>query len=503
MVTDADHVITGTTTESFVAGTASFNQLSTNGTASGDKLTATLLVTPNLTALSGSFTVAALQPPSIVSVTPSSGAGFSQQFSFVNSSPYGASYLTGVFMLINNSLSTMNACFLYYSPAQNLLYLFSNSGSSIGTGAAPGASTTLTNSQCSVDLSTTTVTPNGNSLTVAPNITFTMSFTGSKNIYVSIRDQADSTAGWTQEGTWEVGLAAESAPTAVSVTPNSGTGTTQQFQFAGSSPVGYQNLLAYYMLIAPSFNTVNNCYMKYVSAGNLFYLMNDAGTTWSAGAQPGSGTTLSNSQCSIPMSSLTVSGSGTTLTVSPTITFTNAYAGAKNIYLDVADNQNENSGFQTLGTWTVGAIAEAPPTAVSVTPSSGSGLGPQQFSFVGSSPVGASNLSEFYMYIQSPGGATATACYLKYIAGGNMLYLYSGGNFSLSGQVGSSNTLSNSICSVDLSTTTVTPSGTTLTVTPNITFTGASPGSKALSLDVVDQANESSGFVQLGTWTIP
>jgi hypothetical protein len=107
------------------------------------------------------------------------------------------------------------------------------------------------------------------------------------------------------------------------------------------------------------------------------------------------------------------------------------------------------------------------------------------------------------MYINSPGGATVNACYLKYIASGQMLYLYTGGSFSSGGQIGSPGTLSNSICSVALSTSTVSSSGTDLTVSPNITFTGASPGSKALSLDVIDAQNESSGFVQLGTWTIP
>jgi hypothetical protein len=56
---------------------------------------------------------------------------------------------------------------------------------------------------------------------------------------------------------------------------------------------------------------------------------------------------------------------------------------------------------------------------------------------------------------------------------------------------------------VSLASTTVTPSGTSLTVSPDITFTGASPGSKSIYLLVGDQANESSGNVGLGTWTIP
>jgi hypothetical protein len=168
----------------------------------------------------------------------------------------------------------------------------------------------------------------------------------------------------------------------------------------------------------------------------------------------------------------------------------------------VRDQGGNTAGWTEEGTWEVGQAAESAPTAVSVTPSTGAGL-TQQFAFTGSSPVGASNLTEFYMYVNPRGGAVADACYLKYIANGQMLYLYNGGSFGSGGQAGSSNTLSSSICSVALSTTTVTANGINLTVSPSITFTGASTGSKPLFLDVVDQQNESSGFVQLGSWTVP
>jgi hypothetical protein len=364
------------------------------------------------------------------------------------------------------------------------------------TATVTGSGPTPTGSVTFMDGSTTLGTVTLNSSGVAAFTTSTLA-TGTQSITANYSGDSN----YAQADSNTVSLAVNQYATA-SVTPNTGTGTTQQFQFTGASTVSGDNLLVFYMLISPSTSTVNSCYMKYVAAGNLFYLMNNAGTTWSAGEQPGSSGTLSNSQCSIPMSSLTVTGPGSTLTVSPAITFTSSYDGLKNVYLDAINYQNEGSGFQLVGTWTVGTVTEAPPTAVSVTPNSGNGLGPQQFSFVGSSTLGASNLSTFYMYINAAGGATANACYLKYIASGQMLYLYTSGSFGSGGQVGSSGTLSNSICSVNLAATTVTPSGNSLAVAPDISFTDASPGTKNLSLEVVDHANESSGFVQLGTWTV-
>jgi hypothetical protein len=64
----------------------------------------------------GTWTVVAAGPAN-VSVAPASGSGASQSFSFVYSDPYGYADIHYVEMLFQSSLSTANACYVQYVPA--------------------------------------------------------------------------------------------------------------------------------------------------------------------------------------------------------------------------------------------------------------------------------------------------------------------------------------------------------------------------------------------------
>jgi len=68
--------------------------------------------------------------------------------------------------------------------------------------------------------------------------------------------------------------------------------------------------------------------------------------------------TRSNSQCTIDASGSSVSGSGTQLTLTVSVTFQASFSGPKNDYLIAYNNERLNSTWQQMGTWTV----PAPPT---------------------------------------------------------------------------------------------------------------------------------------------
>ncbi|MBI3323953.1 MAG: hypothetical protein HYZ92_01580, partial [Candidatus Omnitrophica bacterium] len=72
------------------------------------------------------------------------------------------------------------------------------------------------------------------------------------------------------------------------------------------------------------------------------------------GCTPGSSTVLSNSQASLACARTTVSGSGTTLTVTWALTFTSAFTGAKRVYLYAQDDTGATAGWTQKGTWTIG-----------------------------------------------------------------------------------------------------------------------------------------------------
>jgi hypothetical protein len=235
--------------------------------------------------------------------------------------------------------------------AGNQLSLLSDNGS-VWSSGQPGAAGTLSNSQCSVDLSKTTVTPSGNTLTVSPAITFKSGFAAGVQIWEDVADIPGMTSGWKQMGWWLASTTTETAPSAVSVNPSSGNGLKQQFSFVASSPAGAGNLAIVNMLFSITLSRLNNCYLNYVVAGNQLSLLSDNGSVWSSG-QPGTPGTLSNSQCSVDLSKTTVTPSGNTLTVSPAITFKSGFAAGVQIWEDVTDIPGMTSGWKQMGSWTV------------------------------------------------------------------------------------------------------------------------------------------------------
>ena len=142
------------------------------------------------------------------------------------------------------------------------------------------------------------------------------------------------------------------AVTAVSVTPNSGLGSSGTFQLLYSDTLGAADLQTAWIWFTPSFgaSAANTCMLYYNQAANQLNLLNDAGTAWTP-ATPGAGATLQNSQCSVNLSSTTVTPSGNNLTISLPLTFKAGFAGAKQVWMYAAGS-TLNSGWQQLGSWT-------------------------------------------------------------------------------------------------------------------------------------------------------
>jgi len=66
---------------------------------------------------------------------------------------------------------------------------------------------------------------------------------------------------------------------------------------------------------------------------------------------PGANAILQNSQCSVSLSVTTVTPAGNNFTVSVPLTFTAAFAGAKQVWMYAAGS-TANSGCHQLGSWT-------------------------------------------------------------------------------------------------------------------------------------------------------
>ena len=241
-------------------------------------------------------------------MTPSSGSGTSQTFTLQYSDTAGAASLQQVWVYFNATLANpaSNACLLYYNVANNQINLLDDNGTAWQS-ATLGAATTLQNSQCSLNVATATVAPSGNTLTLeCGDDVQTGLCRGQEHLTCTPWIYREPTSGWQQLGSWTVSSGA-GTPSAVSVTPSSGSGASQTFALQYSDTAGaasLQQVWAYFnaTLANPASNA---CLLYYSAATNQINLLNDNGTAWQA-ATLGSATTLQNSQCSINVATATV-----------------------------------------------------------------------------------------------------------------------------------------------------------------------------------------------------
>ena len=134
-------------------------------------------------------------------------------------------------------------------------------------------------------------------------------------------------------------------PTADSVTPAGGGGTTTTFSFTFSDANGVQDLNVLNVLINSGLDGVNACYLAF--SNNILYLVPDSGTGLQVVAED-----PDNSQCLI--SNVNVSNTATTRTLSMSIQFFQpAFSGGRVIYMAASDRAGANSGWRIRGSYQV------------------------------------------------------------------------------------------------------------------------------------------------------
>jgi hypothetical protein len=153
----------------------------------------------------GTWTVPSSPVVSAVSVVPASGSGAQQTFSlqYSDSAGFADFSTTWVWFTASFGGNTANACLLYYNRPINTLYLITDGGYYWLPGATPGSATTLGNSQCTVDMASSSVTTSGTGLVLNLALTFKLSFGGLKNVYMDANGSS-GTSGWLARGNWTV-----------------------------------------------------------------------------------------------------------------------------------------------------------------------------------------------------------------------------------------------------------------------------------------------------------
>jgi hypothetical protein len=445
----------------------------------------------------GVVTIGALPSVTAAAITPTSGTGLSQIFALEYSDSAGASRLQQVYALFNSGLATVQSCEVYYAPGSNVVGLL-NDGATAWMMGTPGTAKTLQNSQCSLNVGSTSRTLNGNNLSLNLAMSFAAGYAGAKSVYLWAGDISGVISGWQQLGAWNV--SSGGLPLASSVTPSSGSGKSQSFALQYSDSAGGSSLQQVYVLFNASLSSLNSCELYYQPGSNEVGLLNDAGTGWMV-STPGVSTTLQNGQCSLNVASSSRTQSGNNLTLNMAMTFGAGYAGAKSVYLWAGDVSGARSGWQQLGAWTVpqGAGVAA---ANSVTPNAGSGMS-QSFALQYSDTGGAGNFSQVYVLFHSTLSST-NSCELYYSPGTNQVGLLNDAATAWGvATPGTATTLQNSQCSLEVAATTRVLSGNNLTLNVALTFAAGYAGAQNTYLWAGDASGAKSGWQQLGVWTVP
>jgi hypothetical protein len=324
---------------------------------------------------------------------------------------------------------------------------------------------------------------------------------GGQDVFIgnSVTNSSNATCLVSFESSYMVTTAQPQPPVLVSVTPSSGSGATQTFSMVYTDPNGLSDLKAAYVLFNTAIQMNAACRVIYYPALNQMHLYDDAGTTQSAAVTPGSATTVSNSQCTLNGTGSSFSNAGNNLTLSVSLTFNAAFAGAKNIYMYAAENSGLTAGWTQKGTWTTGA--PQPPVLVSVTPSSGSGA-TQTFSMVYTDPNGLSDLKSVYVFFNTSLNVNA-ACRVIYYPALNQMHLYDDAGTTQSAAVtpGSATTVSNSQCTLNGTGSSFSNAGNNLTLNVALTFTGTFTGLKNIYMYAAENNGTTAGWTQKGTWT--
>jgi len=441
-------------------------------------------------------------PTFALTVTPASGAGTVQSFALAYSDSAGVSDLSWVYALFTPNGDGAHACGVYYHPGSNLIYLADDNNTTVLGPGAVGQPGTLSNSQCTIDIgaSSTSVTGNTVTLNLVTYFKVTGTFNGQISTYMFAEDNESDNSGFVNRGSWTVD--ANVFPTAVSVTPSAGSGTSQTFAFTYSDGNGAADLQWVYGYLSTSADATNSCYFWYHPSDNLIYLADDNGGGFGPGAVGQAGT-LTNNECTLNVGASSVSRTPNTLTLNVALNFEGQPAGQKNIYMFAQDNEGHTSTPQSLGTFTVTTPSFH---AVSATPVYGPGYHSNQntFTVTFSDPNGGSAITFAYVLF-SPNNDGAHACAIYVQMPSKLVYLANDANDAVSGpgEMGSPGILSNSQCAFDVGSASAAVVGlTALQVNLPVTFASAFDGPLNIIAYAQDNTGQYTGYQNIGTYTV-
>jgi hypothetical protein len=253
-------------------------------------------------------------------------------------------------VVVNSSLSGYQGCYISIDPVHKTLLLLNDAAVVWQGPITLPTSSTLGNSQCTINGGSSSIALSGNNATVNLALSFSSSFGGVKSVYGYAQAAGGLNSGWILLGNWTVTAV---PPQAVSVTPSTGTGSSNTFSFLYSDANGASDLGILQVVVNSSLSGYQGCYISIDPVHQTLLLLNDAATAWQGPITLPTSGTLANSQCTIIGGSSSIGLSGNNATVNLALSFSGSFVGAKNVYGYAQAAGGLNSGWTALGNWTV------------------------------------------------------------------------------------------------------------------------------------------------------
>jgi hypothetical protein len=318
-----------------------------------------------------------------------------------------------------------------------------------------------------------------------------------QGIYALAQSYSGASSGWQLPASW---LVPAIPPSAVSSSPNLGSGLSTVFSVTYTDPVSLSDLQVVYLEIGLSAGGAHSCFAAYVPASNALYLFNDTNSAVLGPVTPGSSASVANSQCTLSGNGGAVTSSGSNITVPFSVTFVSTFNGQKNLLGYAQSYSGATTGWQQLGYWTPSAGGTL--TAISVSPFNGSGFGPQTFTASYTDSNGGSDIQVVYLDFGSS-VLSANSCIVAYVLSNNSLYLFTNDNSGILGPIsaGTASTVSNKQCTLSGSGGLASLSGNGAMVPFNITFANSFTATQTMFAMVQSYGGAQSPWATLGYWT--
>ncbi len=421
------------------------------------------------------------------------------------SDPDGLADLENVQLLLNTTLTGTDAVWLRYDAPQQRLYMRNGDNSGWLGPITPGETARLDNGRAILDGQATTISAASGVLNVNWGLRFKQSFSGrTYNLYSVAADQGTSMLAlpWVKKGTYGVSVMPvpqAHSPALLTTLPERAVLHTVKYLDAD----GAASIDTAEMLVGSTASATGAVLVRYDANANKLYLRDSANTQWLGGITPGTSATVTNSSVTLNALGTKVSRSGSTLTIQWSLSYKPLLSGrTHNVYSQAQDAFALRSGWKRVGRLTV----NHPPKVGTVSPKSTSSVAGALVTLITTytDGDGANSLSRVWFIVNNQPGAYR-GMLLRYDVATNRLWMRKA---DLSGWVGgvapgSAVKVATGYASLDIGRTSVSRSGTQLTVRWAVSF---SSGMKNRTLYQYMAANDvtgaQSGTVNVGTWLV-